>query len=113
MLPEGCAAQADDCAEAPPDVPGPEAPQAPDGAVAAVSADIVPDRITAMLAREGGGPKASGRGPVAFVTTQAVVKAVIEGVEAGFKVHGEKVLRANCGGILAKDEGSMALRTST
>ena len=104
VQPETRAAQAQVAAEAPPDVPGPEAPRAPDEAEAAVTGPIVTDRITAMLACEGGGPTASGRGPVAFVSALAVVKAVIEGVEARFKAHGEKALRTNCGGILAKDE---------
>ena len=104
VLPESHAAQAEVRAEAPPGVPGEQAPEAPDGADAAVTAPIVTQRISAMLAREGGGPTASGHGPVAFRSTLAVVQALIEGVETGFKMHGEKALRQNCGGILAKDE---------
>ena len=57
-----------------------------------------------IIACEGGGPRASGHGPVAFDATLGVVKSVVEGTEATLSAYGEKALRANCGGVLAKDE---------
>ena len=104
VLSESGAAHAEVAAEPPSSMPGQEAPAVPDAADAAVSAPIVTERILAMLAREGGGPVASAHGPVAFQSTFAAVQALIEGVEEAFSTHGEKALRANCGGVLAKDE---------
>lgn len=86
-------------------MPGQQAREDPDGADAVVTALLVKDRVTAMLAHEGGGPRVSGHAPVAFTATFRVVEAVVEGTELSFAMHGEKALRANCGGILGKDEG--------
>ena len=104
-LPEPQESQAECAAEAPPEMPGQRAPAAPGGADAAVTTALVTERTEAMVACEGGGPKASGRGPVAFRATYALLQTLMAGVEAAFSKHGEKVLRANCGGVLAKDEG--------
>ena len=97
-------AEAEAAAEAPPAMPCQQPPEAPAGADAAVTAAAVAARLAAMLACEGGGPRASGHGPVAFDATLGVVKSVVEGTEATLSAHGEKALRANCGGVLAKDE---------
>ena len=96
--------QVDAAAEGPHEMPGPQARELPEYPDCAVTAAVVTERTSAMLAQEGGGPAASGYGPVAFRATFQVVQALIEGVESTFAAHGEKVLRANCGGILAKDE---------
>ena len=69
-----------------------------------MTAPIVDERVSAIIACAGGGPRASGRGPLAFKATLATAQAIIEGTESVFVRHGEKVLRSNCGGILAKDE---------
>ena len=97
-------AEAEAAAEAPPAMPCQQPPEAPAGADAAVTAAAVAARLAAMLACEGGGPRASGHGPVAFDATLGVVKSVVEGTEVTLSAHGEKALRANCGGVLAKDE---------
>ena len=46
-----------------------------------------------MLAGHGGGPRASGLGPVAFTANLGAVQAIIDGAEKAFSMHGEKVLR--------------------
>ena len=63
-------------------------------------------RISLMLAAAGGGPVASGLEaivPRAGISHE-LIPDVIAAVEKAFAEHGEKALRANCGGKLAKDE---------
>ena len=63
-------------------------------------------RILLMLAAAGGGPVASGLEavlPRAGISHE-LISDVIAAVEKAFTEHGEKALRANCGGKLAKDE---------
>ena len=64
------------------------------------------NRISLMLAAAGGGPVASGLEasvPRAGISHELISK-VIAAVEKAFAQHGEKALRGNCGGKLAKDE---------
>ena len=64
------------------------------------------NRISLMLAAAGGGPVASGLEasvPRAGISHELIFK-VIAAVEKAFAQHGEKALRGNCGGKLAKDE---------
>ena len=90
----------DSAAEALPGMPCPE----PSQAVPAAEAAVTPTHVAAMVACEGGGLRPSGHAPVAFRANLGAVQAIIQGTEDVFKAHGEKALRANCGGILAKDE---------
>ena len=57
-----------------------------------------------MLADAEGCPKASGRGAVIKTVSLGLASRVINVTEAFFKARGEKWLRQNCGGNLAKDE---------
>ena len=64
------------------------------------------DRILLMLAAAGGGPIASGVGAIlarANISHQ-LISDVVTAVEKAFSEHGERALRENCGGKLAKDE---------
>ena len=59
-----------------------------------------------MLARAEGCPRASGLGTALKVAqvSHKLIQDLIAAVEKCFTKHGEKWLRANCGGKLAKDE---------
>ena len=52
---------AESAAEPLPEMPCPEPPLAPAGAEVAVTSTIVADHVAAMVACEGGGPRASGQ----------------------------------------------------
>ena len=75
----------------------------PAARAAAVSSHT--DTLVCMLAGKGC-PKSSGKGPRLQVqqVTKGVVSEVVEATEEFFSERGEKWLRANCGGLLAKDE---------
>jgi hypothetical protein len=64
------------------------------------------ERTECIVAHPDGGPRASGH-PAVITRDQIsreLVPRIIKGVENVFSSHGEKTLRANCGGKLAKDE---------
>ena len=60
-------------------------------------------RLEHMVASEQGGPRASGQPTVAQAVTYALLETVIAAVEAVFLKHGSDKLRANCGGLLARE----------
>jgi hypothetical protein len=64
----------------------------------------IKERVLEMVACEGGGPRASGLGSAANELTIGNVMDIVSAVEAVFTERGEKELRANCGGLLARDE---------
>mmetsp|Transcript_71955 Transcript_71955/g.197040 ORF Transcript_71955/g.197040 Transcript_71955/m.197040 type:complete len:106 (-) Transcript_71955:299-616(-) len=72
----------------------------------ALSLEALQERTEAIVARESGGPCASGLKPAVLRAQVAheLIQNVILGVENPFAKHGKKALRANCGGKLAKDE---------
>ena len=72
-------------------------------AVSSPGAESETDTLARMLADEGC-PKSSGKGPRLQQVTKGVVSKIVEETEAFFSDRGEKWLRANCGGLLAKDE---------
>ena len=57
-----------------------------------------------MLADAEGCPKASGKGAVIKIVPMRLASKVISVTETFFKERGEKWMRQNCGGLLAKDE---------
>ena len=72
-----------------------------------LTSEALQARILLMLAAAGGGPIASGLEAVVARDRicHGLVYDVVVAVEKVFQEHGEKALRANCGGKLAKDEG--------
>ena len=71
-----------------------------------LTSEALQARILLMLAAAGGGPIASGLEAVVARDRicHGLVYDVVVAVEKVFQEHGEKALRANCGGKLAKDE---------
>ena len=73
---------------------------------AALTLEGCQERTEGIVAHPDGGPRASGCLPA--ITRDQVsheaIQTIVKGVENTFATHGEKVLRANCGGKLAKDE---------
>ena len=72
----------------------------------ALTLEVLQERTEGIVARPDGGPRASGKLPAITrdQITRNLVSRIIKAVENTFSKHGEKTLRANCGGKLAKDE---------
>ena len=78
---------------------------APSATGLAISAPItLEERFEHMVASAHGGPRASGRPAVAHTVTYGLLGSIIAAVEAVMARHGYDELRANCGGLLARDE---------
>ena len=78
---------------------------APSATLLAISAPCtLEERFEHMVASAHGGPRASGRPAVAHTVTYGLLGSIIAAVEAVMAQHGYDELRANCGGLLARDE---------
>ena len=85
--------------------------EASGGAADAFGTALLQGRLNSMLADAEGCPKASGEGPAVQVITVGGACLIVKTTEGFFTDKGEKWLRANCGGLLAKDESFGFLAT--
>ena len=82
----------------------PTAPAATGTVLAITAPCTLEERFECMVASEHGGPRASGQPTVAQDVTYGLLERVIAAAEAVWMKHGGGELRANCGGLLARDE---------